>query len=698
MTLLTKTVALVKAARSDRLPVATGGIGNLAGALGETRNVNEQLNAYGVVGWLFAVIERIATAVSASEWQLYRKVRVSGGKVKREEVFDHPMLDLWRSPSPFSTQDDFLESTQQHLDLVGEGWWVVVRGEDGVGAPTELQLVRPDRMRPLKHPTQFISGYEYRVASFREVLGVDDVIFLRRPSPLDPYRGMGPVQSLMFDLGAEKMAAQWSQNFFRNSAQPAGIIQMDHEMSDAEFGRFVSRWREMHQGVSNAHRVGILEKATWVPAQFTMRDMQFKDLRTLNRDLITGTFGVPNAMLGVSEQVNRANAEAAEVMFGRWVIRPRLSRIKGQLNQRLIPMFGETDLEFDFIDPTPDDRAANLMEARDGYLNGFITLNEARYLIDLPGVDDGDDFFEQPAPFTLAMDRAQRPGATEKAPEWSDWIRGTLEDGVAQQKDAIATAERTMQKAWRKRLREERDGVIEHLQDAPETRAKAASFAGLVTKLELSDLDSYDWNWYAKYGDDLVDELARVVELAIVQAFPEMENQAKRLAMEYAEQRGGELLRLDGDVNIVRLTRERVGKLVAANIEAGEGIGTLARNLRNDFAFSPSRASGIARTETATAQGQGAYSAAMAQGLDEKSWLTQGDQLVEDDCKKNAAAGWIKISQPFPSGLDSIPQHPNCRCSTIYRATPISDVTIETDSVNGHRSIADQVGAWGESR
>ena len=82
----------------------------------------------------------------------------------------------------------------------------------------------------------------------------------------------------------------------------------------------------------------------------------------------------------------------------------------------------------------------------------------------------------------------------------------------------------------------------------------------------------------------------------------------------------------------------------------------------------------VARTETATAQGQGAKGAAISQGRDEKHWVTQGDDAVEGECLENEAAGWIAMTDPFPTGLDTIPQHPNCRCNVRYRTTPESDV------------------------
>ena len=147
----------------------------------------------------------------------------------------------------------------------------------------------------------------------------------------------------------------------------------------------------------------------------------------------------------------------------------------------------------------------------------------------------------------------------------------------------------------------------------------------------------------------------------------------QRLAGDYARARGGELLQLTGDVNLIDMTRRRVGQLVAESIERGDSLGKLQRTLRQDFVFSPDRARMVARTETATALGQGAKQASIAKGRDEKHWITQGDDVVDPDCVMNEDAGWLPIGDIFPSGHDVIPAHPSCRCVTRYRTAKLHE-------------------------
>jgi HK97 family phage portal protein len=318
-----------------------------------------QLEAYGSNGTLFAIVDALANGTAQATWRLWHKARTPS--VERTEVLSHAALDLLRKPNGFYTQQELVESGQQHQELTGETWLVVGRDERSP-IPLELWVVRPDRMFPVKSADTFIAGYVYVGPSGEKIpLRLDEVIMLRRPNPLDPFRGMGPIQSILTDLDASRYSAQWNRNFFVNSAQPDGIIEVDHDLDDEEFRTLTTRWQEQHQGVARAHRVGVLEVGQkWVERKYSMRDMQFVELRNVSREVIREAFRFPKPMLGTVEDVNRANADAAEVVFGRWHTAPRLERWKQALNNDLLPMFGDTarDLEFDFEQALPVDQAA----------------------------------------------------------------------------------------------------------------------------------------------------------------------------------------------------------------------------------------------------------------------------------------------------------------------------------------------------
>lgn len=328
------------------------------------------LQAMGGTGTLFAIIQLLSTGAQASgAWKMYTKpqdgrVRYSKhdmGSDQRTEVFRHPALSLWDRPNPFMTGEVFREIGWQYMELVGEWYWVLNRGPNGLGMPMEIWPVRPDRMEPVPDRDKYLLGWVYTGPQGEQVpLLASEVIQLRYPNPVDMYRGMSPVQSLLADIDSAKYTAEWSRNFFLNSATPGGIVTFSKRLSDIEFAEFTNRWRENHQGIARGHRVGVLEQgATWTPNTYTMNDMQFVELRNLNREVIREAYRVHQAMLGNSTDVNRANAQTAQEVHVQWHEIPRLKRMRVVLNEMFLPMFPSmsTNREFDFDDPAPSSAA-----------------------------------------------------------------------------------------------------------------------------------------------------------------------------------------------------------------------------------------------------------------------------------------------------------------------------------------------------
>jgi len=330
---------------------------------------------------LFSIVNRTSTGVAKATWRLWRdrdgRGRIAGEEPRRE-VTSHLALDVLAKPNKHMTGRFLFEASQQHLDLTGEGCWVVARAT-GFDAPLELWPVRPDRVIPVKDPVEYLVGYVYCGPGGEEVpLGVDQVLRPLMPNPRDPYRGLGPVQSILVDIDATRFSAEWNRRFFLNDATPGGIIKLERTMDQPEFEKWRRRWQSNHKGVQNAHRVALLEEGEWIDVKYTQRDMQFVQLRQVGQDVIREAFGVSKTMLGQSEDVNRASAQAAEYVFSKWVISERLDRWRDILNHGFLPMFGPTaaGLFFDYDDPSGDD-PEQVNADRDSQVSGASTLVSA---------------------------------------------------------------------------------------------------------------------------------------------------------------------------------------------------------------------------------------------------------------------------------------------------------------------------------
>lgn len=329
--------------------------------LGGGRGRGDDLAAMSQNGTLYGIISRLADAVSSVEWHMHdlspgNKCEECGQAGVALVADPDPMLALWNGPNPHFYGALFRETIEQHIDLTGENYMVVV---SLLGIPTELWPVRPDRMTPVADPDEYLIGWIYTGPDGEKVpLLPEQVIQSRTPDPDDSYRGMGPLGALAPTLAASRLAAEWSAKFFENNALPGGIVEFEEPMDDTTYRLFVDRWREAHQGINNAHRVGIIEGGKWVERKFSQKDMQFSEGQTLSAAAIREAYGFPEFAQGIVKDLNRATAEASDDFFAAWLAVPRLRRMRDVLNHRLPKLFGTMAREgrtFAFKSPVEGD-------------------------------------------------------------------------------------------------------------------------------------------------------------------------------------------------------------------------------------------------------------------------------------------------------------------------------------------------------
>lgn len=390
------------------------------------RDRTAQLKAFDAVGTLFQMVHRLSVSFAQVQWHLWQDP--TGNPEDRVEVTRHAALDLWNRPNPFMTGLRFREHSQQHVDLTGESDIIIVRSRMQAGLPFELWPVRPDRMEPEPHPERFLDGWTYTAPDGSTTFfPAADVLQIQTPSPMDPYRGAGATRSVLLDIDATTKAAQYNRNFFTNGASPGGVIEVPNHLNDDEWDEFQQRWSTSHQGVANAHRVAMIEfGGKWVDRSHTMRDMEFSQLRETSRSIMREAFGISKTMLGQSEDVNRATAEVADIVFARWQLVERLSRWRDVLNTTLLPQFGPSarGLLFDYDNPVPEspdqvraDRDSRYLAAERMIRLGVFDPSAVLEALELPDIAVMKAPAPAPAPAPPpAPDDDEDPAALDRVP------------------------------------------------------------------------------------------------------------------------------------------------------------------------------------------------------------------------------------------------------------------------------------------
>ena len=249
--LLGMLLASGKAPQSSGPPVPMGGsmVTAPGGGLGANADL-ALIRSFKRNGTVHANVSLMARSVAKQKWNLYRSAPPTAryttadrGSDPRKQVTVHAALNVLNSPASITVQTprgrrrvqvwsrtQLFQVSQIWLKTCGKSYWVVDTAEDASPIPLGLWPVRPDRIIPVPDRDRYLAGYVYRSPDGREMIPLrpDEVIVNRYVDPEDPgYGGCGPVQAVINDIQAADYAAEWNKNYFINSAEPGGIIQLD---------------------------------------------------------------------------------------------------------------------------------------------------------------------------------------------------------------------------------------------------------------------------------------------------------------------------------------------------------------------------------------------------------------------------------------------------------------------------------------
>ncbi len=381
-------IPLLKYFQRDKRPIPqTNYYWGMGGLVPPTITTQGMLEIYQNCGWLHAVVFRIALGCSEVEWTLFDV----SNQDKPKQIFKHPVLSLLHQVNPFQTSNEFIALDTIYNELIGESFWAL--NFNVLEEPAEIILPYPHLMSVVPAKAfPFVKGYVYGTGADAVPFDVNEIIHFKYPNPLNQYRGLAPARAIGINLDAEQNADKWVNQFFYNSARPDGVIQFDYNLSDEQFEKLKKQWSEKYKGVSKAHQVALLEGGgKYLQIQNSIKDMDFANLKQKNRDVILGVFGMPQSVMGISENVNKANAEAGDYTFARWIVKPRLDWKKAKIQEQLIPKFRRSEnLEIGFKEVVPETTEQKISAAESGMRAGYLTVNEARKTQGLDSIPNGD--------------------------------------------------------------------------------------------------------------------------------------------------------------------------------------------------------------------------------------------------------------------------------------------------------------------
>lgn len=655
----------------------------------EYKNKSAQLMAN--IGWVYSANQVIADDCASVRLKLMHNMKDGD----QEEVYSHEILDLLNDPNNVITAKQLWNLYYSYLNLTGEAYILKL---DRKGNALEDKSKLPSALFPLpSHLCEFFVGetsWEQSYVMFNgEKYSINAILRDINPDPENIYNGMSIVRKASLTIDTDIQMKRWNNKLFKNGARPGVVVEVPDQLNDDSFKRLKQQFDEQYRGVGNAFNRVILEGgAKMSPFMMTTQDLDFLESKRFTRDEILAMFKVSGSNLGITEDVNRANAEAQEYSYAKRCIKPRLEQFVDFMNKRLLrPIYGD-EFELAFEDPIPENTEMRLREAQAG-VNNWLTINEVREMYGREALTNGNgdqlyvpisnvpiedleyinnDTTEPTQPTDDTTEQLSHPKANENR----------TEIGNAKVKAYTLKSvkyERMIMRASRRMFNAQKQDVKDWLRDNAEKIGKS-----FVKRKDWAN-DMIDWEEYNRtFTAELEKIFAIIIEEIGKDAFNALiEGDFDPYTQTIQNFIKNNSLKVAKEVNAE--TEKQIRATLAQGMRENDTMQELSARIMHVFGTASTyRAFMIARTESAMAENYADVVAwEQTDVVEAKEWFTAEDEHVCGFCHEMDGKT-IKLNQSFFQKGDVMmfedsngkphemnldfrtigepPLHPNCRC------------------------------------
>ncbi len=285
------------------------------------------------VSAVWACVRLISETLASLPLKLYR--RTATGK---EVATEHPLYRMMHdSPNPEQTSFLWHEQSQGHLLLQGNHYSQIIY--EGGLYPVQLWPLDPERMSVGRLSSGKLQ-YEYlKPDGQKEILPRSSVLHISGMG-WDGIKGYSVIDVHANSIGARIAESRYGAEFFRNGAQPGGVVEMPGKLKDkAARDRFRESWGDTYGVWGKKHSVGILEEgAKFQTISVPPEQAQFIESRKYGVPEIARIFGCPPHMIGDVERSTSwgTGIEEQNIGFGVYTMTPWLVRREQCLNKQLL--------------------------------------------------------------------------------------------------------------------------------------------------------------------------------------------------------------------------------------------------------------------------------------------------------------------------------------------------------------------------
>ena len=334
------------------------------------------------IATVYACVRLLAESVACLPLHLYQ-LDGEDGKLKAK---DHPLYKiLYRQANPEMTSFSFWEVMMTHLLLWGNAYAQIVRdGKNGILGlypllPENVEMDRENggELYYIYHAyTDEVPGETNKDILFRreEVLHIPGMGF-------NGLVGFSPIAMMKNALGTTLAVERYGSSFFKNGAQPSGVLEHPGVLKNPE--KIRENWSTVYGGANNAHKVAVLEEGMhYKPISLPPEDSQFLSTREFGVEEICRIFRVPPHMVQDLKRSTYNNIEHQSIDFVVHTLAPWLTRIEQAIIKDLLLEEEQAQYfpKFNVDGLLRGDYKSRMEGYAIGFANGFLSPNDIRRL------------------------------------------------------------------------------------------------------------------------------------------------------------------------------------------------------------------------------------------------------------------------------------------------------------------------------
>lgn len=356
--------------------------------------------------WVYASVDKIAKTVASLPLKLFIYRNKKGEKIlgasglklhlkqysssdqkqylkskgiEKEEITDHPWLDLINHPNGIMSRFMLWYETVTRLELSGLCAWYQVKGAFGLPMKIwTLPLTENAEIKPVVSSKLEIIRWEYKDGDIQTTFKPDEIVAIKYPHPGSPFKWFSPLLANQYPYDIDLYLMQTQNALLQNKGVPGLTLQTKQELTKQQVQQIKEQVYEQLGGITKRGQTFILHSGfEKVNTPWSPQEAGFDKMEEYARQKLLSGFDLSDGKMGLVKDANRANMEALDHTYIKECIRPKCMLIEEIIETFQLPIYDQ-GLTCDYELPDNSDKDLKLKERQINLSTGYTCINQER--------------------------------------------------------------------------------------------------------------------------------------------------------------------------------------------------------------------------------------------------------------------------------------------------------------------------------